>query len=158
MLKRLIPKIMVALLAAWLFASGLIDFVVVPSIFRNIKSFFEAGDLGILLFEKFNSAELVISSLLIILSSVHPKKKIDLIISSILWIIVMIYFSYLTPKISQLTQLWKGSEVTGALGNGNIPDIQQAHQFYHRLYVGLDTFKMLVLLTFLTLKIKRVEE
>ena len=59
--------------------------------------------------------------------------------------IVMVYFSFLTEKIVTLTELWKKADQSGKIGIVGIVDVQQEHQFYHRIYVGLDSLKLLFL-------------
>lgn len=134
-------KIALILVSIWWGWTVIIDFAVVPTVFSTINDFFNAGELGIALFSKINNFEIIIASSLIILS----RKKLPLFLSVSVWIIVMIYFVYLTPKIIELTELWKKAEALKQISIAGIPDIQQEHQFYHRLYVGLDSVKLLIL-------------
>jgi hypothetical protein len=66
-------------------------------------------------------------------------------LSLLCWIIAIFYFSYLTPKLIELSQLWKQSDLQGITSAGLIRDIQQEHQFYHRIYIGIDSLKLLIL-------------
>lgn len=142
-------KIALILVSIWWGWTVIIDFAVVPTVFRVINDFFNAGELGIALFSKLNTFEVIVSSLLIVVSVFHLKKtgrgKIQLGLAVGAWIIVMFYFSYLTPKIIHLTDLWKEAETVQKLGIAGINDIQQEHNFYHRMYVGLDSLKLLML-------------
>lgn len=122
------------------------DFVVVPGVFRNINDFFEAGNLGVYLFTKLNSLEVVISaSVLAVLVFIFRKnpRALPLLISGIIvTIISLIYFTYLIPKIAYLSELWKLSD------SGKIIetfDIQQEHQYFHRIYIIMDTVKIFIL-------------
>ncbi len=145
-------KIALILVSIWWGWTVIIDFAVVPTVFKIINDFFNAGELGIALFSKLNTFEIILSSLFIVVSAIHLKNsgrgKIQLGLAVAAWMIVMFYFSYLTPKIIHLTDLWKEAETVQQLGIAGINDIQQEHQFYHRMYVGLDSLKLLIL-TFL---------
>lgn len=145
-------KIALILVSIWWGWTVIIDFAVVPTTFKIIHDFFNAGELGIALFSKLNTFEVIVSSLLILVSVFHHKNsgrgKIQLGLALSVWMIVMFYFAYLTPKIISLTDLWKEAETVQKLGVAGINDIQQEHQFYHRIYVGLDSLKLLIL-TFL---------
>lgn len=127
----------------------LVDFFIIRTVFANIDNFFQAGNLGIAVFSKLNNLEVIVSSILVGVLSYQMtknKKVLPLLVMSIVaWIVAMTYFAYLTPKLVTLTDLWKKAEVTGAISAAGIPDIQQEHQFYHRLYIGVDTFKLLLL-------------
>jgi hypothetical protein len=142
-------KIVLVLVSLWWGWTTLIDFAVVPTVFSVINDFFNAGELGISLFTKLNLLEVVLSSLLIAVLSFYSKKTgkgiIQLALACSAWIIVMFYFTYLTPKISSLATLWKQAELVNKMGIAGIKDIQQEHQFYHRIYVGLDSLKLLIL-------------
>lgn len=136
-------KFTLILLSLWWGWTALIDFAVVPTVFRTIHDFFNAGELGIALFSKLNILELILAPLLIFLFWGKSKWRLGLVIT--LSLIVIFYASYLTPKITQLTELWKKAEALNQLGISDIRDIQQEHQFFHKLYVALDTVKLLVL-------------
>jgi hypothetical protein len=133
----------------WLAWTILVDFFVIRTIFQTIDNFFLAGDLGIALFLKLNNLELVTASILVSLFFIQFQKKKEIlplfIMSLLSWVIVMYYFSYLTPKLVMLTDIWKASDLLGLSSVKDIPDIQQEHQFFHRLYISLDTGKLLLL-------------
>ena len=90
-------KIVLVLVSLWWGWTALIDFAVVPTVFSVINDFFNAGELGISLFTKFNLLEVVLSSLLIAVLSFHSKKTgkgiIQLALACSAWIIVMFYFT-----------------------------------------------------------------
>ena len=127
----------------------LVDFFIIRTVFANLDSFFQAGNIGIAVFSKLNNLEVIVSTILVALLSFQmtKNKKIlpMLIMSLIAWAVVMTYFTYLTPKIVELTDLWKQTDLMGISAVAGIPDIQQEHQFFHRLYIGLDSFKLLIL-------------
>ncbi len=145
--RRLLPSILLILLSFWLGWTVLVDFVVVPAVFRNIHNFFEAGDLGIYLFQKLNSLELIVStfilSILIFIFRKNPRALPLLISGIVIFTISLIYFSFLTPKLEALTDMWKLSETGQSIA---LSDIQQEHQFFHRIYVTVDSIKILILI------------
>lgn len=163
MLRKLIHPLTITLLSLWLGWTVLVDFVVVPTIFREMNDFFGSGNIGIKLFSKLNNFELIVGSLLLALSSwlqVQQKKvNIFLTISvTVLFVIALLYFSYLTPKITTLTALWQKADAMGVMGLEGIADLQQEHQFYHRLYISIDTAKLILLAAVLTYAFKNQKE
>jgi predicted membrane channel-forming protein YqfA (hemolysin III family) len=148
--RRLLSSGLLILLTLWLGWTAIVDFVVVPAVFRNIANFFEAGDLGIYLFTKLNNLEVVIASVVIIvlvLIAKKNKKALPLLVGSVVVFgIALTYFTWLIPKISDLTEFWKLSDAGKSVA---IADIQQVHQHYHRMYIVLDTVKMFLLLVML---------
>lgn len=146
---RFVFSTFLLIVSMWWGWTVLVDFFVIRTVFANIDNFFQAGNLGITVFSKLNNLEVIVSSALVGVLSFQMtknKKVLPLLMMSIVaWIIAMTYFAYLTPKIAYLTDLWAQSDATGSVAAGSIPDIQQEHQFYHRLYIGIDTFKLLLL-------------
>lgn len=146
----------------WLGWSALIDFIIIPTTFRTLNDFFGAGTLGIALFSKLNNLEVVVASLLMSLLAWYQvqHKKVNLFLTTITVVafaISLYYFAYLTPKISALTELWQEAQTQGTAGAGGVADVQQEHQFYHQLYVSLDTAKMILLLALLIYAAKKPE-
>lgn len=162
MLQKLVYAKVIILLAIWWAWTVLVDFFVIPTVFRTIDVFFMAGNLGIVVFSKLNNLEVIVSTALVAILTFQTRKnrKAFLLLSGslVLWIIAMLYFTYLTPKITELTTLWKQADLVGSLGISHYPDIQQAHQFYHRLYVGIDTFKLLLLTVMLSYGVIKQEK
>ncbi len=156
--RRILSSVLLIMLSIWLGWTVLVDFVVVPGVFRNIHNFFEAGDLGIYLFRKLNSLEVILSSaVLVVLIFIfrRNRKSLPLLIAGIVVLVIsLIYFSYLTPKLEKLTELWKLSEAGKSIA---VADVQQEHQFFHRVYVSIDTLKILIL-TFMIAAIAGKEE
>lgn len=156
--KIVLSNIALATLAIWLGLSLFTDFIVIRTAFEITGDFFKAGDLGLLLFGKLNNFEVVFGSFVFIEVILNPHKS-KLINFSVLILVLsllgiaLFYFSYLTPKIATLTELWKEVDRLGVLGLGGIPDVQSEHQFYHRLYIGLDSLKMMTLAILLGFKI-----
>lgn len=149
---------LLVLLTLWLGWTSLVDFVVVPAVFRNVHDFFEAGDLGVLLFTKLNSIEVVIASVVfavLVLNFRTNRHSFPLLLGSFLALaIAFAYFLWLIPKLAHLTELWKLAEAGKTVG---LADVQQEHQYFHRLYVTLDTVKIFILTLLLGLTIGKTE-
>jgi hypothetical protein len=154
----MIKKLVLIFLSIWLGTTCLVDFVVVPTVFQVIENFFNAGELGVALFTKMNVLELILSLTLVCLISIEYRKYnrrvVHVFFAISAAIIVVIYFSYLTPKIAELTLLWKKADSQGLVAIAGIKDIQQEHQFYHRTYVTLDSIKILILATLLIFRLR----
>lgn len=154
--RRLLSSSLLVLTTLWLGWTALVDFIVVPAVFGHINNFFEAGDLGIFLFTKLNSFEVVIASFtIIVLIFIFRKNRtaLPLLASSVIvFAIALTYFTWLIPKLSYLTELWKMSEAGKTIP---VADIQQEHQLYHRIYIGMDTVKLIVLLFMVSATIGR---
>lgn len=140
----------------------LIDFFVIPTVFRTLRNFFEAGDLGVIVFSKLNNLELILATVLVAMVAYlcsKNKKLLPLLLGTILlWIIAMTYFSFLSPKITELTELWKKADAMGSLAIAGYTDIQQEHQFYHKLYIAIDTVKLLLITALISLGIFKQEK
>ncbi len=151
-------KLILILVSIWWGWTAIIDFAVVPTVFRVIHDFFNAGELGIAVFSKLNTLEVLISSLLVVLASYAVKHsgtgKLQLGLALCAWAIAMTYFSYLTPKLVHLTELWREADLKNLVSIAGVSDVQQEHQFYHRIYVGVDSVKLLILTTLMALNAK----
>ncbi len=145
-------KIAFLLLGLWWGTTSIIDFVVVPTVFSVINDFFNAGELGIALFRKFNFFELFFA-ISILVFEWRTKNKFILTSIFLALFIVIIYTTTLTPHLAQLSRWWKEADSQGLTSIYGVKDIQQEHQFYHRLYVSLDSLKLLILSCVLTYKI-----
>jgi hypothetical protein len=148
---KMTRKIIFFLASLWWGWTTLIDFIVVPTAFRTINDFFNAGELGVALFSKLNLLEILVGLFLFLLSLIlfnqTPTKKIKalIILITCAWLLSLFFYVFLTPKISELSRWWKESDLLGTVGTHGIADIQQHHQFYHGLYVWLDSFKLFIL-------------
>lgn len=138
------------------------DFFVVRTVFATVSNFFEAGDLGIAVFSKLNNLELIVGSSLMALTAwqtLKDRRSLKLFVLSLMcWIVVMFYFTYLTPKLIGLTDLWKLADAKGVIAINGISDIQQEHQHFHRIYIALDSFKLMALSCLLFLGVWKNEE
>lgn len=154
--------LIVFLSSIWWGWTILVDIFVIPTVFRTLEGFFEAGDLGIAVFSKLNNLEVIVSSILLALLALNTlrtrRARVPLILGVLLWMMAMTYFSWLTPKIIVLTEIWKNADQMNLTGTTGIPDIQQAHQFYHNLYIKLDMLKLTLLTAFIGLTFWKQED
>ena len=152
----------VALISSWLAWTSLVDFFVIRTVFGIVDNFFQAGELGIAVFAKLNHLEIITSSALMAVLGYQLRKNKNalplFVMALVVWPIPIFYFSYLTPKIMELTALWKQADLMGITAVAGIPDIQQEHQFYHNLYIGIDAVKLLLLTAMLGLGIWKQEK
>jgi hypothetical protein len=145
-LKKYIPSLVIALSATWLGWTVLVDFFIVPTVFREIDDFFEAGFLGIAMFSKLNQLEVMTGFVLFALTSSCFKKgrsaQVATVLAFTLLGLSLYYLTFLTPQIIRVTELWKQTDLMGSDALAGISDPQQEHQFWHGLYIGLDTIKL----------------
>jgi hypothetical protein len=148
------------LLCIWLGQTILIDLFLAPKIFQIIPDFFLAGNVAVAIFQKMNVIELLISgfcfSSTTLLLTKNSKYKWPFLFGVLLIAIVCFYNFYLTEKIKMLADLWQYSEMTQTNSLENGFDVQQEHQFYHRIYVATDVVKIILISIqiFLLTKIK----
>ncbi|MFP5490178.1 MAG: hypothetical protein ACLGG0_01660 [Bacteriovoracia bacterium] len=142
------PILALILSSVWLAWTVLVDFFVVPAVFQNVAQFFEAGKLGVVLFNRLNMLEFPLASALLVFIILSFKR-----FSSLKWLIPVsvvlvgiagIYLFSLTPKLTALTTAWEYADKMGTLGTGG-EDVQQLHQTYHNAYIALDTAKLVLL-------------
>ena len=154
-------KFILVLISIWWGWTVIIDFAVVPTVFKVINDFFNAGELGLSLFSKLNNLEFIFSGLLVALGFYELKSnktgKLQLVFILTAFLIVLTYFFYLTPKLTSLTELWKQADAVNSVSVAGIIDIQQEHQLYHKIYVTLDTLKLLLLSSLLGLNLFKKE-
>jgi hypothetical protein len=147
--KNYLYSFFVILSSLWWGWTLLVDMFIIRTVFAIIDNFFQAGDLGVAVFSKLNNLELIVGTFLVVILAFQVKRNRKaiplLIIATITWTIAMSYFSFLTPKLVYLTELWKRTDLIGISSVSGIADVQQEHQFYHSLYIGLDSLKLLLL-------------
>ena len=137
-----------ALCVGWLSMSCLIDFVAVPIVFRTVSKLYEAANVGIRLFSIFNPIEFVFSLILISFAFLALRKrpskvkKIQLAFSFFLLFIAASYTFHITPMISTLSEQKRELDMESEA----YVKIEQQHNFYHHLYVKMDSVKVILLL------------
>ncbi len=129
-------KITFFVLASWFSMTCLLDFLVVPLVFRNIQNFFEAGKLGIKLFSSFNYVE-VIFSLILLIALIKKGNWKKYVLAFMLLGFSLFYLLYLTPNIIEWAANWEAHKPSSS--------------FHHQLYRNLETFKIAVLALFIFL-------
>src|SRR5690606_8054150 len=136
---RFLYSALLILTSMWGGWTVLTDIFIVTVIFHHIDSFFRAGDAAIASFSRVNRLEVVKASILIALSAwqtTKNKKTLPLFIMAVIsGAISFTYFSYLTPKILEVSSLWETMDKIGLVGTAQIPDLQQEHHFFHTLYI-----------------------
>ena len=149
-------RILLILITSWLSTSMLIDFVALPITFRTIEVMM-AGQIGIKIFSLYNIVE-VLFSLGIVFCTIKlvkdlksktqlswKKNWLPVTFAMVLLVIAFMYKFYLTPQIASLTaQLPMASPNTDLYLN-----LKDSHAFFHRLYVRMDGFKIMLLFTYL---------
>lgn len=162
MKSRLIFALVLILVSAWWAWTFLVDFFIIKTVFTHIDDFWKAGQLGMAVFTKLNNLELVTATVVTGLLAIQLKKNKSVlplfIISLVTWSISLVYFSYLTPKIIDLTDLWHKADLFGLTAVSGIPDIQQEHQFYHNMYIGIDSMKLTLLTIMMGLGVWKQEK
>jgi hypothetical protein len=149
MLGKYLSSLFLFLTSIWWAWTFLVDFFVIRTVFKIVDSFWTAGKLGMALFTQLNLLELIVSTVLVAVLAMATRKRreaLPLFLAALItWIIVMTYFTYLTPKLIYLTELWQRADLMGLTSVKGIPDIQQEHQFFHNLYIGIDSAKFIIL-------------
>lgn len=150
-------KLYLSLLSLWLALTCFVDFIVVPTVFRNVSSRAEAGDIGMIVFSLVNKVEFVCAVIVLICAYLFKdtvKRKILLLTTLVsLLFLTVIYNTYMTPQVRKQTLLMRDAdqESTAYL------KAQETHEFYHSLYKKTDSVKILALLVLLTAGILKKE-
>lgn len=151
-LKQILAEMVLPFVIAWFFMTVLVDIVAIPTVFRNISNLVEAGKIGMTLFGKFNKFEIFLA-ILVILGVFSMKEKSKLFISTafILLGFSLFYTFYMTPMIAntsiQIHQV--------AITDPQYEILKRQHALYHNLYKYFDTTKMLILLGFASLVMRK---
>lgn len=142
----------------WLAPSVLIDFVAAPAIFRNVSSLQEAGTLGMVIFKSFNSLELVLSLIILVISGLLIMEKklkklwLGFFILLVFW--ASFFRFYVSPTIVEInTERWELPE-----DSKKYESLTNSHQFYHELYVKMEGTKVILLLGAIIILMRRKEE
>lgn len=142
----------------WMAPSIVIDFVAAPAIFRNVSSLQEAGTLGMVIFKSFNSLELILSIIILIIGAVLVRekkfKKIWLGFFTLLVLWAGFFRFHVSPTIVSInTQKWELSE-----DSPKYEALTSSHDFYHGLYVKMEGAKVILLLGAIVMVMRRKEE
>ncbi|EPZ51479.1 PF13664 domain protein [Bacteriovorax sp. BAL6_X] len=145
--KHVLLSLIFGVCLSWFFATVFIDFIAAPNIFRNVSSLKEAGTLGGIIFTSFNIIEMIFAVLLIIATFLYRKK------GKTTFIMKFIAVTTLVLAIVYTTQLSPGIR-DSQIAKSNYTHTDEEYQVfedklrgYHKLYVRLDSYKLLALLT-----------
>ena len=129
-------------LGGWLVSTALVDFFTIPTLFRSGIDFYQAGEIGMSLFKKFNYLEIFLGlglSFGLWNTLAHKFSRVVLVVLSML---PFLYAFYFTPSISARYVKMKEVEQTNPTLYQELFD---AHQFFHKLYVQIDGVKLILL-------------
>jgi hypothetical protein len=151
-------KLLLFFMTFWLAPSVLIDFVAAPAIFRNISSLQEAGHLGMVIFKTFNTLELALSIIILIVGGMlvfeNKLKKAWLGFFILLVFFAGFFRFHVSPSIIDInTKRWELPE-----SSSEYKSLTSSHQFYHGLYVKMEGTKVILILGALIMIMRRKEE
>ena len=142
-------KVVLFLMTSWFSTTCLIDFVALPTVFKMSSNIHEAGTIGMRLFSLYNRFELMVAAVVLSISFRYLMPqwcgKITLALSSGLFLVAALYFFYLTPKITDLTNNMKVSFKIDPKGE-NFMLLAKEHGIYHHAYIKIDALKLVLLL------------
>jgi hypothetical protein len=145
------------LLSIWIAATCLVDFMVVPLVFKHTPDMMKAGLLAVDLFKRFNIVELVLS-LLLGLNQFYLRKNLmttllQFMLSIFLFLLISFFLFWLSPSIEATANVIISAGTTGA------PSESLAYfNTLHSSYVTLDSVKLLVLLISFSLTIRSLKQ
>jgi hypothetical protein len=145
------------LLSIWIAATCLVDFMVVPLVFKHTPDMMKAGLLAVDLFKRFNIVELVLS-LLLGLNQFYLRKNLmttllQFMLSIFLFLLISFFLFWLSPSIEATANMIISAGSAGA------PSESLAYfNTLHSSYVTLDSVKLLVLLISFSLTIRSLKQ
>lgn len=150
-------KLYLSLLSLWLGLTCFVDFIAVPTVFRNVSSRAEAGDIGMIVFSLVNKVEFVCAIIVLICAYLFKdtvKKKVLLFTTlSSLVALTLVYNIHMTPQVRKQTLLMRDVSEESV----TYIKAQETHEFYHSLYKKTDGVKILVILFLLSSGILKKE-
>lgn len=145
--KKMSIELVLPFVSAWFLMTVLVDIVAIPAVFRNSSSIVDAGKIGMTVFGRFNSFEIVFGIIVLIGSVVNYKilkNKKWLYFAVPLFFLSFIYKFYMTPMITNTTYEIHKTQVS----DPQYAVLQSQHAEYHTLYRYFDSGKLLFLLVF----------
>lgn len=135
-----------------------VDFISVPLVFKSLASKEEAGKIGIKIFSRFNWFEVIYGIVLFVsafLIKFHSpmKKNAYAVVAVTLFALSISYFYYITPTIVELS-----GQMHSLSAGQELEAVQKSHDFFHKLYVKLDTLKLILLLCGMGLLFEKGEQ
>lgn len=143
------------LLGAWLALTCFVDFIAVPTVFRESVSRQDAGNIGMIVFSVVNKMELVFSVGMLICGYLFKdqvvwKKTFFATLASLL-ILIVVYNVHMTPEVSKQTYIMREHEE----GSDAYKAAEKRHYFYHSLYRKTDSVKILTLMALIGFSLRR---
>ena len=142
---RILQRFFLPAVCSWFFMTVLVDFIAIPTVFRNISKISEAGKIGMTVFGRFNYFEIFFAVILLIISfSYKTQKRWNkfIIIVVPLFILSLLYTFKFTPAIT-----YYGTEINQTMVTSPIyAELQSNLAFYHKLYRIMDSIKLLTLM------------
>lgn len=145
-ISNLLAELVLPFLFVWFFTTFLVDIIVIPNVFRTLNDVHQAGKIGMVVFHKFNYFEIFFSLVILLGLMAKPKRKIaEVILSSSLFILSLVYTFIMTPAITNITLKINQTNIADPM----YAELQSNHAFYHNLYRYFDSAKLMVLLVFI---------
>ncbi len=144
------------LLSVWIATTCLVDFMVVPLVFKHTPDMMKAGILAVDLFKRFNILELIFS-LLLGLNQFYLRKNLmttllQFILSIFLFLLISFFLFWLTPAIEATANMIISAGTAGA------PSESLTYfNTLHSSYVTLDSVKLFVLVFSFALTIRSLK-
>lgn len=147
-LKKISVEMVLPFLLAWFLMTILVDIVTIPTVFRNSSSITDAGKIGMTVFGRFNTFEVVFSVIVLIgaivnLKVLKNKKWVFFAAPLVIW--ACLYKFYMTPMITNTTLEINQTQVS----DPRYVELQSTHAYYHNMYRYFDTSKLIFLLIFM---------
>jgi len=145
------------LLAIWIAATCLVDFMVVPLVFKHTPDMMKAGLLAVDMFKRFNIVEMILS-LLLGLNQFYLRKHLmttllQFILSIFLFLLISFFLFWLSPAIEATANLIISAGTTAS------PSEHLAYfNNLHSSYVTLDAIKLLVIIFSFALTIRSLKQ
>lgn len=147
MFKKISFEMLLPVLFAWFMMTVLVDIITIPTVFRNSSNLVDAGKIGMIVFGRFNIIENIFAVIVLwgAVTTWQNSKKISQLFPALyLFIMSWVYTFYMTPKITETTQLIYQTAVSDPL----YVSLQSQHATYHNLYRTMDSIKLFLLLAF----------
>lgn len=142
--KKILNELLLPLILCWFMMTVFVDIFTVPTVFRNVQSLQQAGQVGMTVFSRFNRFELVFALIILITALMRfPARKL-FYFALPLFTLALLYNFIMTPKIINLTN---AISLT-AINDPQYAVLQSEHARFHNLYRQFDTAKLAGLLIF----------
>jgi hypothetical protein len=144
-LKKILIELLLPFTLSWLLMSALVDFVAIPTVFKNISNLEEAGKIGMTVFHRFNFFEILLGAGILV-GTISKEKKApwQIVLGCALFVLSLFYTFYMTPIIAEAGI--KIHQISSTDPQYQV--LQMQHTTYHNLYRSLDSAKLIALLIF----------